>query len=232
MRQCDKHLVYLGLGVFLQLKEWPTVSILGTVRGQDPETHKLLVASVNQPIKHEQPDEESTNVYSKKQASAAAGSAAQLDRVEKELLTTLIITGTTNAPDTRIYDRQQSEPNTVSHTGLGNYAGKRSMVNMLPFEIQLVRLSLQEISKHTCREPPSDIPQSESERSSPVRTRSMTCKSSTTHRRKCTVSGRPTQLLTPKIPTFNIRRHILCRQKQKACLKCRIKGVYFSLCYF
>ena len=50
MQQCNKHLVYLGLGVFLQLKEHPTISILGTVTGQDPETHKLLVASVTQSI--------------------------------------------------------------------------------------------------------------------------------------------------------------------------------------
>ena len=37
MRQCNKHLVYLGLGVFLQLKERATVNVLGTVTGQDPE---------------------------------------------------------------------------------------------------------------------------------------------------------------------------------------------------
>ena len=79
MQQCNKHLVYLGLGVFLQLKEHPTINILGTVIGQDPETHKLLVASVTQLIKQEKLKDRNTNVYPKKHVTAAAGSAAQLD---------------------------------------------------------------------------------------------------------------------------------------------------------
>ena len=48
MQQCNKHLVYLGLGVFLQLKEHPTINILGTVTGQDPETISCQCNSVNQ----------------------------------------------------------------------------------------------------------------------------------------------------------------------------------------
>ena len=63
MRQCDKHLVYLGLGVFLQLKEHPTINILGTITGQDPETHKLLAASVTHSIKQEKLKDRNTNVY-------------------------------------------------------------------------------------------------------------------------------------------------------------------------
>ena len=66
------------------------------ISGQDPETHKLLVASVSQPIKHEWPDEKPINVHPKKQVSAAAGSLAQLDQVEKELLNTPVMPGTTN----------------------------------------------------------------------------------------------------------------------------------------
>ena len=66
MRQCNKHLVYLGLGVFLQFKERATVNVLGTVTGQDPETHKLLVASVTQSIKQEKHKDGNTNVYPKK----------------------------------------------------------------------------------------------------------------------------------------------------------------------
>ena len=48
---------------------------------QDPETHKLLVASVTQSIKQEKLEDRNTNVYPKKHVTAAAGSAAQLDRV-------------------------------------------------------------------------------------------------------------------------------------------------------
>ena len=79
LQQCDKHLVYLGLGVFLQLKVHVTVGILGTITGQDPETHKLLVDSVAQSIKHEEQEDSEVHVLPKKHTTAAAGSAAQLD---------------------------------------------------------------------------------------------------------------------------------------------------------
>ena len=68
IQQCDKHLVYLGLGVFLQLKECLTVDILGTITGQDPETQKLLVASVTQSIKHEEHVDSEMHVLPKKHA--------------------------------------------------------------------------------------------------------------------------------------------------------------------
>ena len=38
MRQCDKHLAYLGLGIFLELKERTPFNIIGTITGEDPET--------------------------------------------------------------------------------------------------------------------------------------------------------------------------------------------------
>ena len=217
MQQCNKHLVYLGLGVFLQLKECPTINILGTVTGQDPETQKLLVASVTQSIKQEKLEDGNTNVYPKKHVTAAAGSAAQLDQVEKELMTTVELTGTASASVTPTWDRQMKEE------GSSNSAGK-PMVNILPFEIHLVRLTQQEISKYTRKRLPSEIPQSGSGRSSPVRTRSMRFRSLTTHSKKCTISGRPTQRLISKTSTFTIRSHNLCRRKQKLSLKCRIKG--------
>ena len=82
--------------MFLQLKERATVNVLGTVTGQDPETHKLLVTSVTQSSKQEKQEDRNTNVYPKKPVTAAAGSAAQLDQVGKELMTTGVLTGTTN----------------------------------------------------------------------------------------------------------------------------------------
>ena len=96
IQQCDKHLVYLGLGVFFQLKERITVDILGTVTGQDPETHKLLVASISQSIKHEEQVDSEMHVLPKKHATAAAGNASQLDHVEKEMRTSAEIIGTTS----------------------------------------------------------------------------------------------------------------------------------------
>ena len=111
----------------------------------------------------------------------------------------------------------------MKEAGLSNSSGK-SMVNILPFEVHLVRITQQEISKYTRKCLPSEIPQSGSGRSSPVRTRSMRFRSLTTHSKKCTISGRPTQWLISKTSTFNISRHNLYRHKQKLSLKCRIKG--------
>ena len=48
IQQCDKHLVYLGLGIFLQLKEHVPFNILGTITGQDPKhTNIYCPALVN-----------------------------------------------------------------------------------------------------------------------------------------------------------------------------------------
>ena len=86
IQQCNKHLVYLGLGIFLQLKERAPFKILGTITGQDPKTHKRLLASVTQSIKHEvQEDYEKQRFPTTHYATAAADSEAQLERVEKEI---------------------------------------------------------------------------------------------------------------------------------------------------
>ena len=129
IQQCDKHLVYLGFGIFFQLKECVTVDILGTITGQDPETQKLLVASVTQSIKHEEHVDSEMHVLPKKHATAAAGSAAQLDRVEEEMRTSAEIIGTTST---------SVIPTMGKETGSSISAGK-PMVNILPFEVRLVR---------------------------------------------------------------------------------------------
>ena len=96
VQQCDKHLVYLGLGIFLQLKERAPFKILGTITGQDPETHKRLLASVTHSIKHEvQEDYEKQRSPTTHHATVAAGSEAQLERLEKEMRSTTGIIGTT-----------------------------------------------------------------------------------------------------------------------------------------
>ena len=211
IQQCDKHLVYLGLGVFLQLKVRVTVDILGTITGQDPKTQKLLVASVTQLIKREEQEDSEVHVLPKKHATAAAGSAAQLDRVEKEMRTSAEIIGTTST-------------SVIPTTGkeMGPSITGKPMVNMLPFEVQLVRLTPQEILKYTQKYLPSEKLQPEPGQSSPVKTRSMRFRSLSTQGKKHIISGRPTQRLV-SITSVSIRRHILCRRKQKLRLKCRIK---------
>ena len=69
--------------------------------------------------------------HPKKHVTAAAGSAAQLDRVEKEMMTTAELIGTTSTSVTPTMDIQMKE------TGSSISAGK-PMVNILPFEVRLV----------------------------------------------------------------------------------------------
>ena len=147
IQQCDKHLVYLGLGIFFQLKERVPLNILGTITGQDPETHKHLLASVTQSIKHEVQEDYVKQRPPIKHATAAAGSEAQLERVELEMLTTTDFFGTTNNPVTST-SMKVTSPSVKSV--------KKPMVNFLPFEVRLVRLSENEILKSSQKHPPSD----------------------------------------------------------------------------
>ena len=90
IKQCDKHLAYLGFRVFLRLNERPPpLNILGTVSGSDPETQQLLLASVSKQIKPEFTGTTSVsidttsataniNLSTFRKASAAVGSEAQL----------------------------------------------------------------------------------------------------------------------------------------------------------
>ena len=80
---CDLHLVYLGFGAFLHLVPRPAVDIkeqelpiLGHVIGDDPNTNMELIKKA---IKKEKIVEPTDNP-----ATAAAGSAEQLPRVESE----------------------------------------------------------------------------------------------------------------------------------------------------
>ena len=82
---CDLHLVYLGFGTFLCLVPRPVLDIkegdlpiLGHVVGEDPETQNELTRKAIKEEKIVEPKEPSI-------ATAAAGSASQLPRVEREL---------------------------------------------------------------------------------------------------------------------------------------------------
>ena len=105
---------------------------------------------------------------------------------------------------------------------------KKPMVDLLPFEVRIVRLCEKEILKYTRKQPPRDNPHSAPAWSSPVKTRSMRFKSASTQNRRHIIRGRPTQQLV-SISTLTIWKHILRRRKPQLSLKCRIKGC--SLAY-
>ena len=211
MRQCDKHLAYLGLGIFLELKERTPFNIIGTTTGEDPETHKHLLASVTQPIKLEEQSDYISRPPIKQCATAAVGSKSQLERVEKEMRTTTRIIGTTKipAPSTR-----------KKVAGSSDICIKNPMVNHLPFEVRIVRLSEKEILKYTCPLPSVNL-RSVPGRFSPVKTRSMRFTSVPKHDRKHVIRGKPTQRL---VSSLTIWKHVLRKRKPQLRLKCRTKN--------
>ena len=209
MQQCDKHLAYLGLGIFLELKERTPFNIIGTITGEDPETHKHLLASVTQPIKLEEQSDYISNI--KQCATAAAGSKSQLERVEKEMRTTTRIIGTTKTP----------APSTRKKVaGSSDICIKKPMVNHLPFEVRIVRLSEKEILKYTCPSPSVNL-RSVPGWFSPVKTRSMRFTSVPKCDWKHVIRGKPTQRL---VSSLAIRKHVLRKQKPQLRLKCRTKN--------
>ena len=127
---CDFHLVYLGFGAFLHLVPRPAVDIkehelliLGHMVGKDPETNMELIKKA---IKKEKIVEPTNNT-----ATAAAGSAQQLPRVEREL----------NMPPTKFLDSSSSQnPQTL----------EESQAVCKPLSIYLTRLRKDEIMKYQC----------------------------------------------------------------------------------
>ena len=128
---CDLYLVYLGFGAFLHLVARPALDtkeylpILGYVVGEDPETQMELTRKA---IKEEKIDEPTDSRIT----TAAAGSALQLSRVERELsmLQTMFLSSSSTSTD---------KP---KHTSYNLLALCKPMI------VKLTRLSKSEIEKH------------------------------------------------------------------------------------
>ena len=146
-------------------------------------------------------------------ASAAAGSMAQLERVELEMKVETVTT---------------THDKTPPH--------KTPMVETCPFEVHIQRLTTKEIEKYTWRKStirPCTIKPSENIiRSSPVMTRSMAKRKLNRGQKWCTISSHPSQLPTQQKSTFKVRRHILRRHKYKTYIKCRVKTCALSYITF
>ena len=79
---CPIHLVYMGFGIFLELKKRQipdSTRILGTISSEDPEVR----AQLHLLVKTEKPDVDESLLN--RNVTAAAGSKSQLLRVEQEL---------------------------------------------------------------------------------------------------------------------------------------------------
>ena len=216
LNHCEKHLVYLGFGIFLHLEKRPPqtldmLPILGTVSSDDPATQRKLLHQIGMTFKTESGFTGITSVaktvkYPK--ASAAAGSKAQLERVESEMKAeTLTI-----------------KPHITSYKTSPH---KNPMVEKCPFEVHIRRLTSKEIEKYTVRKPTKHPcitkPSENTVRFSLVTTRSMAKRKINKGQKWCTISRHPSQLPTQEKSTFKMRRHILHRHKYKTYMKCRVK---------
>ena len=127
---CDLHLVYLGFGAFLRLIPRPALiteegdlPILGYVVAEDPKTQMELTRRAIKEEKIDEPTE--TNIV-----TAAAGSASQLSRVEKELNMPQTMSSSSNPTD---------KPEGTSHNLL---------VLCKPLSVKVTRLSNLEMEKY------------------------------------------------------------------------------------
>ena len=100
---------------------------------------------------------------------------------------------------------------------------KQSKVHLMPFQVQLTRLSDKELKKylHSYDTKPASTPSS-SLRLSPIATRSVTRSKKPQHKKRL-ISGHPSKINVPTF-SFQIRRHTLCRHRRRIYLKCRVRG--------
>ena len=206
LNHCEKHLVYLGFDIFLRLEKrlsrtLDMLPILGTVSSDGPVTQRKLLHQIGMTIKTESGFTGTTSVaktVKRPTASAAAGSMAQLERVESEMKA----------------ETSTTKPHSTSYKTPPH---KTPMVETCPFEVQIRRLTTKEIEKHTVHKPtirPCTIKPSENTtRSSPVTTRSMAKRKLNRGQKQHTISGHPSQLPIQQKSTFKVRRHILHRHK-------------------
>ena len=185
-------------------------------------------------------------------ASAAAGSVEQLCRLQAELNSTALprirqaqntashssLNRSRNKHQTKVSvttkGKLQFPPtkdtlqSTVSHDPSPEVAPERvckkqPKVNILPFQVQLTRLSDKELQKylHSSNINPATT-SSRSSRLSPVITRSAT-RAKKPQRKKRLISGHPSKLNEPTY-SFHIRSLILRRHRRRLYLKCRVRG--------
>ena len=85
VNRCEKHLVYLGFGIFLHLLKRDITTtmtipvVIETISSEDPRTTRELIGQAREHTQLRYSLTGTTQTPQKKMASAAAGSAAQLN---------------------------------------------------------------------------------------------------------------------------------------------------------
>ena len=143
LSRCDHHLVYLGFGIFLHLNHHspiePSVNIIGTVHSDNPALLIQLVQTQGCFTGTTKPTSTSMTTMTAR-ASAAASSAAQLPRVEAELH------GSQPKPVVKpVTNPIKAEPMPAATSS----PAVQPKVNLLLFNVKLVRLTPTQIKKYT-----------------------------------------------------------------------------------
>ena len=220
---CDLHLVYLGFGAFLHLIPRPALitkecdlPILGYVVAEDPETQMELTRKAIKEEKIDEPTETSL-------VKAAAGSASQLSRVERELNMPQTMSSSSNSTDKLECTSHNllalCRPLSVKVTRLSNlemekYQGGATKPessytsSMQACSVKMWKLHLRQgqsvYLKHFNQSNWDQGPVSQK----PV------CKSTPIHRKR----------VIRRVHIFKVQSHVLKRRHLKAYLKCRVPG--------
>ena len=189
VERCEKHLVYLGFGIFLRLVKVEPV-VLGTLMFDTPQTQQQFLQQTFTSTTSTPP---TGHQKSKHMPTAAAGSIEQLhDSMDVPV-------------KQETDDRPSSKP--------------KSFVTTLPFEVRLTRLTKREILKYTSPSTTKGIKkgkrpkipsQTVSSRASLVCTRS---KTRTSIKWKI-IYSHPSKHQSTSTGTFKVRTHTLRKTKQ------------------
>ena len=214
VERCPVHLVYMGFGIFLRLKQTKnqeSCRILGTITSEDPEVR----AQLHLLVKTEKPDD--GNSLQKTNITATAGSESQLHRLEHEL--------------SQDVSPVRSSQNVISKPK--DYP----KVEIMPFRVILKKLSDATLKKYT-RQPETTFietakklhlkklsipvkrlsltPSQSVFLCSPRKSPSLKKDTSTTlttkkpHKKRCLISGHPS-LQQQSVLTFQFQQHTLRR---------------------
>ena len=108
---------------------------------------------------------------------------------------------------------------------------RQSKVHLIPFQVQLTRLSDKELEKYMhSYDFKSAATLSRSSRLSPIITRSLT-RSKQPQRKKRLISRHPSKINVPTY-SFQICRHLLRRHRRCVYLKCRVRGCTLTYASF
>ena len=222
---CDLHLVYLGFGAFLRLIPRPALiikecdlPILGYVVAEDPETQMELTRKAIKEEKIDEPTETSI-------VKAAAGSASQLSRVEREL----------NMPQTMFLSSSSKSTDKLECTS------HNLLALCKPLSVKLTRLSNLEMEKYQGGATKLESSYTSSMQACSVKMWKLPLRQGqSVHLKQFnqsnwdegSISQKPVCKFTPihhkcvirRVHIFNVLSHVLKRRHLKAYLKCQVPG--------